>query len=203
MKTLHFSQKIPSISIAMILFLLLGCSKKNESTSTFKLNSTDVLRVIENFEHVTPKMAEANRVDTGNYVCVDLRSPYDFEVNHITNSINIPTPFLLEKSNIQLFNAFLKADKTVILYGQTERESISPWILLQELGYSNTKVLLGGYSCFLNENPSCIAEMARYNYAKISTAGKNGEVLKVEKPTPVKKVIPLQKKKKAAAEGGC
>lgn len=203
MRTRNNYRKFKILSGAIVLLILMGCSSKIESNSSLKITSSELMTVMENFEQVTSKMAKAFNADTGNFVFVDLRSPYDFEISHIPNAINIPTSFFLDDSNIHLFKEYSKTNQTVILYGQTERESISPWMLLQELGYSNTKVLLGGYNCFLNGNPSCIAEMARYNYSKISTAGRNGEVLKVEQPVPVKKVIPIQKKKKAAAEGGC
>ena len=102
-----------------------------------------------------------------NYVFIDLRSPYDFEVKHIANAVNIPTAFILDDENIATFKSYLNDHKTVVLYGQAERESISPWILLTEIGFTNTKVLLGGFECYNGNKPKCMGGSAQYNFAKI------------------------------------
>jgi rhodanese-related sulfurtransferase len=201
-------QKTQRISIAVLLIgivLIIGIMVKKAPKNPFSLSAQEMLDNIDGFEHVTSSQAQQMQNDTNQYVFIDLRSPYDFEVQHIENAINIPTAFLLDEENVEALETYKKAEQTVILYGQTERESISPWILLYELGFTNTKVLMGGFDCFLDNNENCPTTMARYDYAKISTQGgiKEVEVIKTKPVVKKKKVIPVKKKVKVEEEGGC
>lgn len=200
--------KTQRISIAVLivgLLLLIGLMVKQAPKSPFTMEATEMLANMPDFEHVTGVMAKNMNKDTSNYIFVDLRSPYDFEVKHIDNAINIPTAFILDDEHKSTFNHYLKNNITVILYGQTERESIGPWVLLTEIGYGNIKILLGGFECYTSHAKKCNPESAQYNYAKISTSGGiQPETPKVAEPVKKKKkVIPVKKKKKREAEGGC
>ena len=196
------------ISIAILLLgitlLFVGTLKKNPDAS-FTITAQEMLLNVDDFEHVTNSQALKMQSDTNEYVFVDLRSPYDFEVKHIDNAINIPTAFLLDEENMSVFNEYLESGKTIVLYGQTERESISPWFLLYEIGITNTKVLLGGFDCFIETKDDCANETAKYDYLKISKQGglKEVEVIKKIAPVKKKKAIPVQKKVKMEDEGGC
>lgn len=201
-------QKTQRISIAVLLIgllLIIGIMVKKAPKNPFTVSAQEMLVDIDGFEHVTNTQAFSLQNDTNEYVFIDLRSPYDFEVKHIDNAVNIPTAFLLEKENIEAFKTYMQEEKTVILYGQTERESISPWMLLYQLGYTNTKVLMGGFDCFVEQKDDCPTTMARYDYAKIASSGgeKELEVIKKKAPVKKKKVIPVKKKVKVEEEGGC
>lgn len=201
--------KTQRISIAVLFFgmlLLIGLMVRKAPKAPFTMTATEMLANMPNYEHVTLGQAHKMQADTNTYIFVDLRSPYDFEVKHVENAINIPTAFLLDEEHRATFNHYLNRDKIVVLYGQTERESISPWILLTEIGYTNTKVLLGGFECYDGNKTVCIAEMAKYDYAKISTSGGLQQTDTNAIAAPVKKkkkAIPVKKKKKREAEGGC
>jgi len=200
--------KTQRISIAVLivgLLLLVGLMVRQAPKSPFTMEATEMLAHMPDFEHVTVAMADKMKTDTNNYIFVDLRSPYDFEVKHIDNAINIPTAFILDDEHISTFNRYLENNIIVVLYGQSERESISPWILLTEVGYSNVKVLLGGFDCYDGDITKCNPESAQYDYAKISISGalksdSNAVTAPVKKK---KKAIPVKKKKKREAEGGC
>ena len=199
--------KTQRIFIAVLiigLLLLAGIMVKKAPKAPFKMTAQEMLVNLDGFEHVTKSQALSLKDKTEEYVFVDLRSPYDFEVKHIHNAINIPTAFLLDQENMDAFKDYMESGKTVVLYGQTERESLSPWMLLYELGFTNTKVLLGGFSCFIQEKADCPTTMSRYDYAKIASSGgeKQVEIIK-KKPAKKKKAIPVKKKVKVEEEGGC
>ena len=64
---------------------------------------------------------------------------------------------------------------------------------------------MGGFDCYASQNGDCPTEFAKYDYAKISKQGGIKEVEVVKKAAPVakKKEIPIVKKEKQEAEGGC
>ena len=196
------------IPIAIVLFsaaLLIVAFSANEPKPQFALQAEQVLTDLGEFEHVTNSQVPGMIEDTNAYTFVDLRSPYDFDVKHIEGAVNIPTAFLLDEENLNALDDFQRAGQTVVLYGQTERESIGPWTLLYSLGYENTKILMGGFACLEELDANCPTTMAQYDYAKIASQGgiKEVEVIK-KKPVPKKKkTIPVQKKVKVEEEGGC
>jgi len=198
---------IPIIILLLGITILLVALLKKEPRSRFTITPQEMLSNLENVEHVTNMDAPELQQDTDNFIFVDLRSPYEFEVKHIENSINIPTAFLLDVENITVFEESLKMNKTVVLYGQIERDAVSPWFLLHQMGMTNTKILYGGFECLTENKAACPTGYPRYNYAKISTQGgiKEVEVIKEKPKAPLqkKKEIPIVKKVKQEAEGGC
>ena len=196
---------VPIVILTLGIVILIFALSKNNSKSPFTVTNQEMLAAFEGFEHVLNSDALEMQNDTENYVFVDLRSPYDFEVAHVANAINIPTAFLLEKENMTLLKEQFAAEKTIVLYSQTERESISPWILLYQLGFTNTKVLMGGFECFVDQEANCPTTYPQYDFAKIASQGgiKEVEVIKEKPVAKKKKIIPVQKKVKVEEEGGC
>jgi len=74
---------------------------------------------------------------------VDLRSSELFAQGHAANAVNIPSRQLLDKESIKLFNEFRKEGKVAVLYGNSELQVVSPWLLLHQLGYTNVLRLKG------------------------------------------------------------
>jgi len=199
--------KTQRISIAVLFFgllLLIGLMVRKAPKTPFIMEATEMLEQIPTFKHVQTSMVSKMTNDTNKYVFVDLRSPYDFEVKHVENAKNIPTAFILDDENIAIFKDYQDQGIEVILYGTSQRESMAPWMLLTQIGFSNTKVLLGGFDCYNGDNTKCSKETANYDYAKISTQGArmSGKAV-APKSEKKKKSIPVKKKKKRVAEGGC
>lgn len=200
-------------NILSILILIVGVAllflngMKEDTSASFKITGQELLAYLEDAEYVTNSQALQLQKETDAYVFIDLRSPVDYQLDHIENAINIPTATLLDEENMSLYKGYMEAGRTMVLYGQWERESLSPWFLLYQLGMTNTKVLLGGFECYKNPEGNCYSESIRYDYAKIASQGgiKEVEVIK-KKPKPQvkkKKEIPVEKKVKMEAEGGC
>ena len=198
-------KNIVSLVILIIGIAFLVVALTDHSKSPFTVSNQEMLAALDGYEHVLNSEALEMQNDTDAFAFIDLRSPYDFEVAHVANAINIPTAFLLEKENMDLLKSEFEADKTIVLYSQTERESISPWMLLYQMGFTNTKVLMGGFECFIDQEADCPTTYANYDFAKIASQGgiKEVEVIKEKPIAKKKKVIPVQKKVKVEEEGGC
>jgi rhodanese-related sulfurtransferase len=212
---MHELLKTQRISIAVLviaLVLLIGLMAKTSPKSPFIMTATEMLTLIPTVKHTTVDMAKKVNGDTNNYTFIDLRSPYDFEVSHIPNAKNIPTAFLLDDENKELLQQYLDENRKVILYGSSQRQAMSPWLLLTEIGFSNITVLESGFDCYQGNSASCYTESAKFDYAKIANLGEIKRAAAAKeaakpkpKPKPVKKkkVVPVKKKVKREAEGGC
>ena len=201
------SNSIPLAILAMGIILLFAGLGKRESGSSATKSPQDILANIDNIDHVVPADAFDMLQDPEQYVFVDLRNPGAYSTGHLEHALNIPIASLLEETSLTALHQFLADEKTVVLYGQHERDAIGPWILLQQMGFSNTCVLYGGYACFDEPGADCPTGYPQYPFAEVAQQGgfKEVKVIK-EKSTPVepkKKTIPIEKKVKMEAEGGC
>jgi rhodanese-related sulfurtransferase len=202
-------QRTQRISIAVLIIavvLVIGLMIKEKPKFTYAISASEMLAKLPEVEQITPETAKTLIGDTSKVVFIDIRNPYDFEVKHIENAINIPLAFLLDDENAEKLEAYNKANKTVVLYGKSQRDAVSVWMLLYEIGYTNTKILLGGFDCYQMATANCNLETARHDFAKIATQGSIKEVQPEVEPAPKKepkKTVPVQTKVKAEAEGGC
>ena len=95
-----------------------------------------------------------------NFVFIDIRNPYDFIRGHIANSINIPFDRSISDKTLEKFDQYAMNSITVILYGNNQTDANGPWMMLKQLGYSDIKVMLGGYHYYSKE-PSDLEEMVK------------------------------------------
>lgn len=141
-------------------------------------------------------------------VLVDIRNIYDYENDHLDNSINIPAASLLNTEFKSTFDQWLSDSTLVVFYGQSEAEATSPWMLMYQLGYTNTRTLMGGMGYFdkmyndeLQEGESYNVEEPLFDYAGIIEAGSTNQVESLT-DQPGREVV-VRRKEKKAAEGGC
>lgn len=194
---------VPLIILVIGILIMAYALGISASKINFSVSPQEMLAITDGFEHITKQ--QAVQLDEDAYVFVDLRNPYDFDIAHIDNAINIPTAFLLEEENMTLLKNLYDTEKTIVLYGQLEREAISPWLLLYQTGLTNTKILLGGFECFTSQKTDCASTTPQYDYAKIASQGgvKEVELVKTKVAPKKKKEIPVEKKVKSQEEGGC
>jgi rhodanese-related sulfurtransferase len=77
---------------------------------------------------------------------IDIRPANLYAQGHPANAVNIPLRQLLDKESVGLLDRLLKESKEAVLYGSDELQATAPWLLLQQLGYGNLKLLKGGYT---------------------------------------------------------
>jgi len=208
MKELVKTKRITIAVFAFIFVIVVGLLTIKEEPYSYKITPVEMTEEVMLVYQVLPDEAMELMWDT-TAVFVDIRSIYDFERSHIENAINIPVPTLLSPENISLFEGWKKDSLKVIMYGNNELEANSPWILMYELGFKNTRTLMGGmayidklYDGTLEENESYSVEDPIYDYAGVVKEAEelSGSTVVVKKE---KKKVVVRKKKKKVAEGGC
>jgi rhodanese-related sulfurtransferase len=142
------------------------------------------------------------------YRFIDLRSAPEYLKGHLPNAINIPINHIFDKQ----YEKIWKDDgKTNLLYYSDHAGACGPWMILNQTGYKNTKIVLGGYN-YVNEyiinsygplTGKHRDEKANYDFAKIVSqtsggGGVNASVTDGDKPAGV----PVVKKKKEGKSGG-
>ncbi|MEA1898066.1 MAG: rhodanese-like domain-containing protein [Bacteroidota bacterium] len=170
------------LAFALILFslvIVVGLITMSKPEYAYKNNSAQVLKSILNKEgELKPEKAkyyvEENNLS---FVFVDIRNPYEYIKGHVANAINIPLTELLSKETLKTFDRYVRDKITIVIYANTQTEANGSWMLLKQLGYSDIKVLLGGYEYYskeLNENdkmsetPEFYVEIPKYDFAKIA-----------------------------------
>lgn len=135
---------------------------------------------------------------------IDVRPTNMFLQGHPENAVNIPIRQLLDKESIELFDELKDNGKVAVLYGSDQLQATAPWLLLQQLGYKNLKLLNGGLT---NAGVFCEAELSSTEAsvvdATVIKAKKEG-TQPTETKAEVKKkeaVIPVHKA--ASSGGGC
>ena len=203
------TKRITIAIIAFIIFLLIGFVTLKQPVYSYKMDAFALSEELSSIYQITPDEAMELMYDSSLALFIDIRNRYDFEMGHLENAINIPIPDLLDQEYKSLFDEALKDSLLIVLYGNDELEANAPWMLLYELGYTNARLLLGGYSYIdrmylgeLKENESYNPEEAAYDFAKVLEEAKTSSTVKEEK-VEVKKKVKVFTKPKKAAEGGC
>ncbi len=75
---------------------------------------------------------------------IDIRPTNLFAQGHPQNAINIPSRLILDGESIEVFDELFQNGQEAVLFGSTELQATAPWLLLQQLGYRNLKLLKGG-----------------------------------------------------------
>ena len=103
----------------------------------YKLNLTQTLLLMKD-----SSLAITVNTLTGKQL-IDIRQAESYTQSHAQNAVNIPARQLLDKESIKLFKELKSEGKVAVLYGSSELQVVSPWLLLQQLGYTNVLRLKG------------------------------------------------------------
>jgi rhodanese-related sulfurtransferase len=167
-------------------------------TPHYKIGTSESLRVMNDLSYmVSVKEIKGKQL-------IDIRSPELYSLGHPEGAINIPIRQLLDQEYLELFVKLSESGKIAVLYGSDELQVTAPLFLLQQLGYSNVKILKGGLS---STNEFKESELASTEVSAIDTAEIHRKTVLQEMPLniPEKKkgeaVIPVRKE--ASAGGGC
>ncbi len=205
MKELERTKRISISGVLFLLAILIGVLtfkkpkyvfEKDTVTTLQKINKMDYFLNLEYFKSVAPDQ----------YILIDVRSNFEYAKGHIKDAINIPAQQTFSGNSIALLRSLKNGDKTIIVYGENPDEADSSWMLLYQLGYENVKILSVETNYIDSEFQvkNYDLEKPSVNYAQVMAKAQNfsGNMNETKKPAP-KKVIPVQKKKKRVAEGGC
>ena len=206
MEELKRTRRITVSAIVVIALLLIAFFTYKPPLHKYKLATVDMPFELMLATPVTPDEAMEFTWDS-TYVFVDIRSELDYEIYHLDNAVSIPSGKLLTRESKKQFDQWQKDSLQVVLYGKTELEVTTPWMLLYQLGYTNTRVMMGGmeyidmlYEGTLENTEAYNVEMPAYDYAGIIEAAKTADPMT---PTIQPKKVVVRKKNKKQAEGGC
>jgi len=205
MKELEKTKRISIASVLFILIVLIALLAYKRPKHLYSENTKSTLEKISTNEYFV-SLSDINFPDN---VLIDIRNKYEFEKGHLENAINIYAPEILSDKNSEIFEKLNEDGKTIILYGNSPGEVVTPFMILHQLGVANIKILSSEISYLENNLNSKEVEVETYQNdvtAYIQESIKKAAI--VEKPKPVvvktpKKIIPIKKKKKMPVEGGC
>ncbi len=205
MNEIQKNWKLILASVVFVIIILIGFITLRKPDLKFHLTTEQAAALLQNPGlEILPAEVNAN---ASSLVIVDLRTPNEFLKGNIPGSINIPEPSLFDAQNIKQFNSWENQASTIVLVGRDQSQAAGPWMLLRQMGYSNLKVMNGGwiqYAAML-QNPDAKIypiEQPRYDFAKIMENANQGVTAN---PVSEKQevVVRTLKAKNSKAEGGC
>ena len=190
---------IRRLTIAVAVFtaiIVLGLLTIGKPKFKYKVSSEEMHEQIRQALYMVEVEEAADLLSTENNQVkfVDLRNKYDFNIGHLEGAINIPSHNLLEKENLKLFE---DESITYVLYGQEHLDANGPWMVLKQLGYSNFKILQGGYEGQTLDSLLSYGEEAVYDYNSILKEAEK-EIYDLQKMVEAPPPPPKPKKKKVA-----
>ncbi len=208
----QISVKQIGVLMAIILGLILAFSPIDKNAA-YKINTKKVAKdIINRNDHITAEQLGHLIIDKDpDYQLIDLRSQEEFNKFHIETAINLPLETLFSDQNLEQVDP----EKLIILYTNGGTHAAQTWVLLQQEGFTNTAVLLGGLNYWVdvysNPNPpdGVYADSEVFNYQFKVSAGKhfmgNTETKDKSSETvkPVKIPLRPRKKKSKNADEGC
>jgi rhodanese-related sulfurtransferase len=204
MKELEKTKRISIAAVIFILAVIIGLLTYKRPKNTYAINTKSTLEKITSENY----LVTLNELNNPDFVLIDIRNQYDFEKGHLENAINIYAAEILSDDNTKVFDELKATNKTAILYGNNPQEPNAPFLILYQLGYDNIKLLAIENSYLQNNLITKNSEIEKSEAdvtAFINESIKKANTVKTVKVVvaPPKKVITIEKKKKAPAEGGC
>lgn len=200
-------EKVKRISIASTLFILavlIGVLTFERPRHMYTINAKETLGELTSNNN----LISINDINSADMVLIDIRSQHEFERGHLDKAINIFSSDILSDENQKVFNELKNSNKTAVIYGKNPQEANIPFLILYQLGYNNIKLLNAENNFKQNKlitNSVDIEASSANIQAFINKSNQNTNTTeKANNETePAKKVIPVIKKKKKTAEGGC
>ena len=210
MRTITWKQF--GIFALLLIGLILAFSPINQNSNKGIL-VTDLAKQIESKEdHISAEQLGQLIIDKDpDFIVIDIRSEEEYAKFHIDPSVNIPLNKLLEQETLHDLNE----EKLLILYSNGGTHAAQAWILLQQQGFKNSTVLLGGLNYWVDvyTNPEppnghyAEHDMFRYQFLKSAGPQLLGNTQSVESTSdsekPAKLKPRIKRKKKKTGDEGC
>jgi rhodanese-related sulfurtransferase len=207
-----FTMKQTGVIIVITLGLVLAFSPMNQKSVTDAKFDELAESINNRSDHITAEQLGQLIIDKDpDYQIVDIRDKTEYDKFHIQTAINIPLKILFKKDNIE----FIDPEKLVVLYSNGGTHAAQAWVLLQEMGYTNTTVLLGGLNYWVDvysnptppegvyEDPELFDYQFKVSAGNYLMGGVETKGANQDKVEPPKIKIPLKKKRPKAADEGC
>ncbi|MBA4336168.1 rhodanese-like domain-containing protein [bacterium] len=126
---------ITVVSVFTLSIVMTGCA--NEETKTIQpTQSTET-----NTQEISAVLTHEKIQNNEQVKIIDVRAPEEYNEQHISNSTLVPLDSLSsEIANVENLN---KSDE-IIVYCRSGRRSMEAYKILNSLGYTNVKTMVGG-----------------------------------------------------------
>lgn len=203
----RISYKLPIGAGLFLLLIIIGFITMPDPKHEYTISSDEMLAKVVNRAYIV----NAHQADSliknypDQYKLIDLRNPHEFIKGHFEGAINIPADHILDDSYTEYLS---QKGVFFILYSTAHPNACPTWMLLQQIGYENSLMLIGGYQ--QGAVPSNLLssatrdEVARYDFKALMDELKGGEqpAATATAGIPAVKPAPASKKKKSVS-GGC
>ncbi len=175
--------------------------KLDMDQSIEELNSTDALFSPSQLDSFLNKKMS-------NVVLFDIRDNFIYGQGHVPGAENMSANDLAQEESIERLEELQKQNYTVVLYGEDQLQANGPWMLFRQAGFSNVKILLGGYHLYVEYKDSLRyikpdefqTEIPRYDYVEMASPKEGSEI----NNSGNKKQVTIQRRTKTnVAAGGC
>ncbi len=214
MKELRKTRGLTIGSILFVIIIVIGFLTFRKPEYIYKLSTQEM---VEQLYNIDTEMLPDEAMEIISYgdslsVLVDLRNPYEYQKGFLGEAINIPVSDILQDESLAFFKTMQADSITVILYANTQLDANGSWMLLQQLGYTNIKILLGGYNYVTDENidyydmpdiPEYFVEEPTIIFSEVISNMSSQSYEQTETENKPQTIQPIKRKKKAVAEGGC
>lgn len=203
MKELEKTKRISIAAVLFILVIIIGFVTVKRPKHVYSITAQTATKNIaaNNF------LISLKDLPNDNSTIIDIRNQFEYDKGHIENAINIQASDILNDENIAYFSSLKNKNTTVILYGTNPNEALAPYMVLQQLGYHNFKILTIENSYknnkLVTKNIEVEKQAPDINDFIENSIKKSNVKLKPTIQKAPKKVILIKKKKKATTEGGC
>jgi rhodanese-related sulfurtransferase len=207
MKELEKTKRISLAAVLSILLIAIGLLNYRRPSYLYSQNTITTLSKLDTTEY----LVSPEGLETGDYVLVDVRNPFEFEKGRLPDAINIYAPELLSSENSTLLKEKTNSGKSILLYGNSPNETLPVFMMLCQLDMGPVKIL-EGVNYFEKDQLKTVYYEVEKNTPDIRSfiqeSVKKASVQKKVQPQKqaapqAKKVVPVQKKKKKMPEGGC
>lgn len=150
---------------------------------------------------ISDKTLEVSVANLTSKQLIDIRPADQFAQGHAEMAINIPVRNLLDEESLEIIERLQTSGQGVVLIGSDELQSVSPCLLLQQMGYTKVKFLKGGFGAdnkFFETSGAALETMQLDQAAMKATQPATAKEPEKKKPQVV---IPVRKE--ASSGGGC
>lgn len=199
------------VLVAFVLLLLIGFITMKKPLINYQMDmkqSIEILHDTDAYFHPAQLVDVLNKTEQ-KVVLIDLRNNFEFGQGAIPGAENISTVDLTLEENIERLQEFQKQDVTVVFYGEDQLQANGPWMLFNQLGFNNVKILLGGYNYYREWHDSAtdslmddsyITGVPKYDFSEVAVS----TIVSDEEQNTDKPAINITRRKKATiVSGGC
>lgn len=212
MKELKKTKRLSVSIIGYIAIILIGLISLSKASVYFSQDEAQILSVIEEMSNeVFPDEAlDFALNEEPGYLFIDVRNEYQYLQDHLENAINIPINHLLEDDYMKIYQQAQKDSLCMVFYGEDQIQANGAWMLVYQLGFDNSKMMLGGYDLIADPNfdpdqiDAYLIEEPKFDFYMIMEEARdqleNPELIQEK---PAMQIIPVQRVENEIDEGGC